>query len=87
VFGKGVNMTRESFAVLTYRLLGLSSTEKVKEFTDKDSISEWATEAVNALVEKGIINGFDDGSFQPHKALTRAEISTIIYSIISTQEG
>lgn len=87
VFGTGENMTREAFAVLTYRLLGLSNKEEVKEFTDEESISDWAKEAVKALVENGIINGFDDGSFRPEKALTRAEISTIIYSILSRQEG
>lgn len=31
-------------------------------------------QAVNALVEKGIINGYEDGTFKPNKVLTRSDV-------------
>lgn len=38
--------------------------------------------AVNSLVEKGVINGYPDGTFRPENSITRAEISKITGVII-----
>ena len=38
----------------------------------------WATAFIQALVAKGIISGFPDGSFRPEASITRAEAATII---------
>ncbi|MBQ3038328.1 MAG: S-layer homology domain-containing protein [Clostridia bacterium] len=86
-FGAGKPMTREAFAVLVARLLELEETETKKDFTDRASISTWAISAVDSLVDAGIINGFEDGSFKPQEPLTRAQIVKIIYSILNSQEG
>ena len=87
-FGVGEKMTREAFAVAVYRLLGLNSEGNTDvTFTDKDQISVWATDAISALSQKGIINGYDDGSFKPQNILTRAEIVSIVHTILNTQEA
>jgi hypothetical protein len=38
-----------------------------------DSTKTWAGEAIESLFEKGIINGYEDGSFRPEGNVTRAE--------------
>lgn len=57
-----------------------SISPKIKVFTDVDN-THWSYEAIKVLKEKGIITGYSDGSFQPNKPITRAEIAYIIYKI------
>lgn len=40
--------------------------------------THWAYQAIEALAEMGIINGYEDGSFQPNNPVTRAEVAAII---------
>ena len=49
-----------------------------KEFTDASDIAAWAVEDVNNAVGLGIINGMDDGSFQPKANATRAQAATML---------
>ena len=46
-------------------------------FSDIASV-EWAKEAIEALAEKGIINGRGDGKFAPNDSVTREEFVKII---------
>ena len=39
----------------------------------------WYAEAVNALREKGIMNGVENGSFGPERTFTRAQLATVLY--------
>ena len=48
-------------------------------FTDAADISQ--TEAVDMLTALGVIDGYEDGSFQPDKTVTRAEMAKMIYTI------
>lgn len=50
----------------------------VSSFTDASSIPSWANEAIEELMDQGVINGNDDGSFAPNRQLNRAEVSKII---------
>ncbi len=81
-FGVGKNVTREDFAVMICRALEFSAT-KEGSFTDKAAISSYAIDAVNALYERGIVGGYEDGSFKPKANITRAEGAKIIYGILS----
>ena len=40
---------------------------------------EWYTEYVDFCTEKGIVNGFEDGTFRPGRAITRQEMAAILY--------
>ena len=47
-------------------------------FTDQADIKV-DTEVVDTLVSLGIIEGFEDGSFQPNATVTRAQMAKMIY--------
>lgn len=40
--------------------------------------THWAYEAIEELSEMGIINGYEDGTFKPDEAVTRAELATML---------
>ncbi len=46
-------------------------------FSDMNQAT-WAENAVYALVDMGVINGYPDGTFKPNNQITRAEFSKII---------
>lgn len=85
-FGVGENVTRQDVAAMIYRFM---QTKKVltvvfeSEFTDSESISEYAKIPVAAMQEYGIITGFDDGSFNPHAPATRAEAAVMVNRLIN----
>lgn len=81
-FGVGENITRQDVAVIAARILkrfnAASAEVSQTTLTDLDTASDYAKESIELLNAMGILNGFDDGSFMPHNALTRAEAAAII---------
>ena len=53
--------------------------------SDYNTVQEWAKPSVNAVYNKGYILGYPDKTYQPAKALTRAEAVKIIYEIIENE--
>lgn len=47
-------------------------------YTDWDSVSSWAQDAVKLCYEKGLIKGGSNGKFRPTDGITRQEIAVII---------
>ncbi|MCF7846460.1 MAG: S-layer homology domain-containing protein, partial [Candidatus Gracilibacteria bacterium] len=47
-------------------------------FTDESQIPSWAEEAIEELMDQGVLSGNDDGSFAPNRQLNRAEVAKII---------
>ena len=60
--------------------LGLLVSSSVNCFAMSDTDGTAYETAVNALVEKGYISGYTDGTFRPKKTLSRAEACSIIVS-------
>ncbi len=81
-FGVGMNITRQDLAVTLYRAMGAADEEAACSFTDSEDIDDYAKQAVAYLSDMGIINGYEDGSFLPHRYVTRAEAAKLIYGII-----
>ncbi len=83
-FGIGEYVTRQDIATMIYRAVGEKLTLSSKElnFSDNESISEYALKAVENLYKAEIINGMTDGSFQPNGNCTRAEAATLINKAI-----
>ncbi len=87
LFGTGRDLSRQDAAVILMRAkesaeLVLSETENEIDFTDKNEISDYASESVTKLQKAGIIGGYEDGSFRPNSGITRAEAAKIIYGIL-----
>ena len=75
------NISRAEVATIFFRLL----TDEAREQYDKTTSSfsdikdgAWCCRAVSTLTNMGIIKGYTDGTFQPNKSITRAELATII---------
>ncbi len=47
-------------------------------FTDDIEITSWTEEAIEELIDQGVLAGNPDGSFAPNRQLNRAEVSKII---------
>ena len=81
VFGTGYELSRQDIAVMLARVL--DKTEPSDEaFGDDAEISDYAKDAVYTLKNLGILNGTGDGSFEPKRAVTRAECAKIVYELI-----
>ena len=86
---KITSVTREDLAVILYRAT-LKKDKKYEarktDFTDKAEIADYAKEAVEFMAGAGIINGFEDGSFNPKAPATRAQAAVLIYNALRKGE-
>lgn len=77
-------VTREEAIVIIQRALVPNiSSRIIKEYKDKDELSEWAKEAVSIFLKEGYINGYEDNTLKPKGNITRAEVVKIITNIIN----
>lgn len=65
--------------VLTLAVMMLPVCAEAKKFKDV-SANSWYTEAVNYCVEKGILSGTSDVTFEPHTGMTRSMFVTMLAS-------
>lgn len=87
-FGVNENITRAELVVMLNRVLESPSDEPrinpqsqgTVNFTDV-SDKYWAYAAIQKAVAAGYVVGFPDGTFQPEKPVTRAEMMSILNSI------
>ncbi|MDQ0495316.1 hypothetical protein QOZ95_003495 [Paenibacillus brasilensis] len=42
---------------------------------------EWAAESIRSMVDKGVINGYADGTFKPGKTITKAEFVHMFHKL------
>jgi hypothetical protein len=62
--------------------LSLQTNGGGKVFTDVTPISSpWSYDAIRALSDGGVLNGYPDGSYQPDAPLTRAEMTVLLAKI------
>lgn len=88
LFGKGSPISREDVAVIMCRMAdGLLPSSADSDFTDSDSIADYAKDSVAKLAKSGIISGMGDGSFAPKAVCTRAQAAVMIYKILNLKEG
>ena len=74
------DITRAEVATIFFRLLTDESRDEfwsqTNDYTDVDA-DAWYNNAVSTLSNAGILNGYEDGTFQPDGNITRAEFATI----------
>ena len=74
------NVTREQLVTLLWRYAGSPSVSaELDGFSDADSLSDWAAEAMAWAVSIGIIRGNDSGELNPNAGATRAEVAAILH--------
>jgi|GEM_PF-5384703 len=82
-FRPDIAALREDVTVALVKLKGYNADNAdfsyIAGFTDQDSISPSVKKYVAVAVEKGLINGFDDGTFRGQDTLTRAEAATLLW--------
>lgn len=77
-FQPNAPITRAEFAAIAVRFYENDSVDYTDGTFSDITGSEWFADAVQAAKEQGIIGGYPDGSFQPNKAITRAEACSIV---------
>ena len=55
------------------------------EFSDAADIADYASEAVGALANAGVVNGVGDNLFDPNGTATRAQAAVIINNALEMQ--
>lgn len=79
-FAPDGQMTRAEAATMLARLSGGFSEDGVYDkvkFSDVEA-GAWYAAAVGFAAEKGIVEGYDDGSFKPDRSISRAEFTALI---------
>ena len=85
-FAPAGGITRESLAVIlyrTYKQVGKDVDAERASFTDDGKISDYAKDAVDAMVTLGIMEGMGDGTFSPKTTVTRAQAAKVIYMLLT----
>ena len=78
-FAPDAPITREEFATILWRYAGEKEGTTLPEtFVDRDSISDWAQDAIHWAVTAGVINGTDGNRLDPQGTATRAQAATML---------
>jgi len=64
--------------VLVVMMVFISSVSMASSVQLSDIKGHWAEPYIQTLVDKGIISGYSDGTFNPNGLITRAEVATIV---------
>ena len=74
------SITRAEFAAILAKARSIGPLENNKFSDVKDT--HWAAQYINALNLRGIISGYEDGTFKPDNTITRAEAVTMINRVL-----
>ena len=75
-FEPKTHLSRAMLVAVLHRLEG-SPQASAGDFTDVAE-GDWYAQAVNWAASVGVVNGFDDGTFQPNAAITREQMAAIL---------
>ena len=88
-FHPNAQVTRAQFITMLYRAAGSpeGKTEIELGFTDADTINDVYKTAVAWGVQNGIIKGYEDNTFRPNQAISRAQMATMLYRYLVQKHG
>ena len=88
-FRPGHPITRAEAASILFVLLDLESPDEdhLDVFSDADAIPAWGAEAANAVVYRGLLTGYPDGTFRAKDTITRAESVVILNRALEWDAG
>ena len=78
-FRPGNVITRAELATIASKFDNLSPFESNKF---SDVAGHWANTFINSAAQKGWVNGYEDGTFKPEQAITRAEFATLVNNVL-----
>ena len=83
-FAPNTNISRQDLAVILYRYaqvmeISLPSTVSPNTFTDNAKISSYASQAVSAIQQTGVITGKPGNLFDPQGNATRSEVAAMLH--------
>ena len=80
------SMTREQLAAMLYRYVGSPAVSgTVGDYSDADSISSWASDAMVWAVQEGLIAGMDEDTLNPQGTATRTQVAAIFQRFIENK--
>ncbi|WP_231506218.1 S-layer homology domain-containing protein [Paenibacillus sp. UNC451MF] len=91
-FKPEANITREQMAVMVARAItaagrkAAADSKVLASFTDSNTISGWAKDAVAQAVNAGIINGMTEHTFVPGQNASRAEAAVMMKRLLQYAE-
>ncbi|MFC5528072.1 S-layer homology domain-containing protein [Cohnella yongneupensis] len=81
------NVTRAEFAKMLAEALSLHGEYDLTEFKDNPSIPAWARASVAAVMQTGLMNGYEANGarlFKPDQLISRAEMSVVLANALKT---
>ena len=80
IFAPNQSVTRAEFAVMLLRTLQvpIGQQEVHQAFSDAATIPQWAQDIIMTGVDKGILDGYPDGTFRPQQVINRAEMAAML---------
>lgn len=83
-FHPNYKVTRAEAASMFARLINGSNSFGLSQVTKfNDASNAWYSQAINYITAKGLISGYNDGSFRPNANITRAEFAQMISGFVS----
>lgn len=93
VFSPEVQVTREQIAKIIVTVKAVCEGEEMSlppayynPLTDFMSVAQWAKPYVEQAYNEGIITGYEDGSFQPQKTVSREETVALLVRSLELKE-
>ena len=77
-FAPAMNLTRSMIAQVLYNLEERPEAPGASGFTDV-AAGAWYADAVNWAAARGIVKGYDTGTFGPEDSVTREQLAAILY--------
>ncbi len=78
ILGGPQAITRQDFCVIVLGALPKGAARKTLMFTDAQSVSAYAVEAVETFVSVGAVSGTDKNTFEPKRSISRAEMTAVL---------
>ena len=80
-----IPVTREQAITVLARNLRLEEAAgEVTNFRDGHDFASWSRGYIKTAVNRGLVNGYEDGSFRPASDITRGEMSKLLSDAIGT---
>lgn len=79
-------ITRQEIAKIILGIADIKVNETLSiEAPDKENVDDWAKGYVATAIKEGIIKGYEDGTIQPKRTITRGEMVAIIVRMLGIQ--